>query len=190
MVYNTQSTKFATKNELYHVTPPPAKAAFRAWTKEKERLASVADVYAGRRLLGVTDKNRPIWVSFSIDKETLHIDIKLSHDMDTIRNSKLCPRRVTLAAGEQLHSLDNAMRPAQKKDHGEVTQNTLNYLEKVVDMVTSGTMGKEKGKCTSSLFMIVSNLIYEGSAEHGKFRWRDVMTEWDLPKGEYLTVYG
>ena len=57
-------------------------------------------------------------------------------------------------------------------------------------MVESGSIGKEKGKCTKSLFMIVSNLVYPGSAEYGKFRWRDVMSTWDIPKGEYLVVNG
>ena len=59
-----------------------------------------------------------------------------------------------------------------------------------MDMTASGTVGKEKGKCTTSLFMIVSNLLYEGSSDVNKFRWSDVMTTWDMPKGSYLTVYG
>ena len=189
MVYNTQNTKFATKEQLYNSTPEPSKLRYRTWLKEKEELAAAAQSYGGRRLLGVTDKNRPIWASFTIDRDTLQISIKLSHDMDTIKRSKLCPNRVTLANGEALHSLDNAMRPPAKKTHGEVTQNTLKYLDKVMDMTASGTVGKEKGKCTTSLFMIVSNLLYEGSSDVNKFRWSDVMTTWDMPKGSYLTVY-
>ncbi len=190
MVYNTKNTTFATKEQLYHVTPAPAKQAYREWQKQKEDLAAAADTFGGRRLLGVTDKDQPIWASYTIDKETLTINIKLSHTLDTIRLSKLCPRRITLATGENLHNLEHAMRPANKTDHGEVTQNTINYLEKVIDMVESGTVGKEKGKCTTSLFRIVSNLLYEGSGEHGKFRWDDVMRTWNMPKGSYLTVYG
>lgn len=190
MVYNTQNTKFASVNELYHVTPDAAKLAFRQWSAEKERLADTADRYGGRRLLGVTDKNNPIWLSFTIDRETLNISMKLSHDISTIRKSKLCPRRIDLGTNEPLHNLDHAMRPAGKTDHGEVTQRTLDYIETVMTMVDSGSIGKVKGKCTKSLFMIVSNLVYPGSAEYGKFRWRDVMSTWDIPKGEYLVVNG
>lgn len=190
MVYNTQY-KTLVKNEQAHAsTSMTSKKAFRDWNDKKKELARQADKYGGRRLLGVTDKNVPIWASFTIDKETLQIKVKLSHDMDTIRKSKLCPRRVTLATNETLLSLDNEMRPAPKKSHGEVTLNTLNYLEKVMSIVDSPTIGKEKGKCTTSLFMIVSNLIYEGSTEGDKFRWHDVMDTWNMPKGKYLTVYG
>ena len=191
MVYNTKNnTKFASKNELYHATPDASKAAFRNWTAEKESLADKADTFGGRRLLGVTDKNNPIWLSFTFDRETLKISMKLSHDINTIRKSKLCPRRINLATNEQIYNLEHAMRPATKTDHGAVTQRTIDYIESVMTMVESGSIGKVKGKCTTSLFMIVSNLVYPGSAEAGKFRWRDVMSKWDIPKGEYLTVDG
>ena len=189
MVYNTKFSPWASVKEKNYETPYEAKDSFRQWSKEKEKLASQAIIFGGRRLLGLTNKDNPIWLSFTIDKETLDISMKLSHDIDTRRTSKLCPRSIRLATGEQLSNLDNAMRPAGRTEHGEVTQRTLNYIDKVMTICNSRTLGRVKGKCSKSLFMIVSNLVYHGSPDEGKFRWRDVMSTWNMPDGEYMTVY-
>lgn len=195
MVYNTKFQAFPNARERQALTPNEANYKFRLWSANKEKLASEANTFGGRRLLGVTDKNKPIWLSFHIDRETLNISMKLSHDMDTIRKSKLCPRGIRLATGEQLYNLEHAMRPALKTDHGEVTQRTLDYIEQVMIMCESSTIGKvktffNKSACTKSLFMIIANLVYHGSVEVDRFRWRDVMATWDMPAGEYLTVDG
>jgi hypothetical protein len=180
---------FASKEARQDAVDMTAKEKFRAWTKLKESLAAQATEFGGRRLLGVTDKGNAIWAQYYIDKETLDMKVSLTHDIETIRKSKLCPRRVTLARGENLKDLDHAMRPKTAKDLGEVTLNTLRYIDKLFGMADAG-IGKVKGKCSTQLFMMISNTIYEGSSEIDKFRWQDVMKTWDLPSGKYFTVYG
>jgi hypothetical protein len=56
--------------------------------------------------------------------------------------------------------------------------------------MADANIGKVNGKCSTQLFMMISNTIYEGSSEVDKFRWQDVMRTWDLPSGKYFTVYG
>lgn len=190
MVYNTEFKSLVSAKEKYADTSDVAKKAFREWNLEKEKLARQADTFGGRRLLGVTKNNQPIWVSFTIDKATLTIQAKVSHTFDTIRESKLCPRRITLATNENLNDLEHAMRPSTKQDHGGITLNSINYLEKLMDLLDSSYIGRVDGKCSTQLFMHASNYIYEGSPEANKFRWSDVMKTWNMPSGQYLTIYG
>jgi hypothetical protein len=180
-------TKFAKSEYINHITPNESKLKFRKWEKKKIKLAESFDKFGGKRLLGVTDNGTPIWVSYSIDKKTLTCDIALSHSMDTIRKSKLCPRRVTVATGENFTRIDNAMRTASKSDHGEVTQRTLDYIEKLISYNES-KIYYEDNKCTTSMFMKISNAIYEGSPENLRVRWTDVMKAWNMPTGKYFNI--
>jgi len=180
---------FASKEARDAETDMDARQKFRDWEQSKRDLAAAATEFGGRRLLGVTDKGNAIWAQYYIDKETLNIEVSLTHGIETIRKAKLCPRRVTLARGEKLLDLDHAMRPKTQKDTGEVTQNTIRYIDKLFNMSES-SIGKVKGKCSTQLFMLISNAVYEGSSNVDKFRWNDVMKTWDMPSGKYLTVYG
>jgi len=180
-------TKFASKEAIYHITPNESTLKFRRWVKKKIKLADSLDKFGGKRLLGVTDTNTPIWVSYSIDRETLTCDIALSHSIDTIRKSKLCPRRITVATGENFTRLDHAMRPASKTDHGEVTQRTLDYIEKLM-FYNESKVYYEDNKCTTGMFMKISNAIYEGSPENLRVRWTDIMKAWNMPRGKYFNI--
>jgi len=181
--------KFASKEARQDILDMTSKEKYRAWIAVKESLASQATEFGGRRLLGITDKNVPIWAMYHIDRETLNLQVSLTHDIETIRKSKLCPRRITLAKGEKLPDLDHAMRPKTAKDVGEVTENTLRYIDKLFGMAES-SIGKVNGKCSTQLFMHVSNAVYEGSSAKDKFRWQDLIKTWDMPSGKYFTVYG
>lgn len=180
---------FASKEARDATTDISSKEKFRAWEQSKRDLAKTINTFGGKRLLGVTVKDVPIWASYTIDKETLNLKVKLTHDIATIRVSKLCPRRVTIANGEHAPDIEHAMRPKTAKDVGEVTQNTLRYIDKLFGMAES-SIGKVDGKCSTQLFMHVSNCIYEGSSAKDKVRWNDIMKTWDMPSGKYLTVYG
>lgn len=180
---------FASKEARDATTDLSDREKFRAWEQSKKDLAKTINKFGGKRLLGLTDKDVPIWASYTIDRETLDIKVKLSHDIETIRNSKLCPRRVTVANGEQMPDIEFAMRPKTAKDMGEVTLNTLRYIDKLFGMAESN-IGKVNGKCSTQLFMMVSNVTYEGSSKENKVRWNDIMHTWDMPSGKYLTVYG
>ena len=93
---------FASKEARDAQTDMDSKQKFRDWEQNKRDLAAAATEFGGRRLLGVTDKGNAIWAQYYIDKETLNIQVLLTHEIETIRKAKLCPRRVTLARGEKL----------------------------------------------------------------------------------------
>lgn len=52
-------------------------------------------------------------------------------------------------------------------------------------------VGKVNGECSRQLFLYVSNSIYEGGTDLAKdeCRWSDIIDTWDLPSGQYFTVY-
>ena len=178
---------FTSSEMRNHMTPPESRLKYLAWLEYKKILAGTKDFYGGKRLLGVTDKGTPIYVTLSINKETLDMHLALTHTMDTIRKSELCPRRVTVGSNEAAPNLDHAMRPASKTDMGEVTQRTLDYIEDLIN-INESKIYYENGKCTTLMFMKAAHCIYEGSHEKGKIRWIDVMKAWNLPKGQYFTV--
>ena len=179
--------KFASKTDIYHVTPDATRVRWYAWLDEKKTEADNASTFGGKRLLGVTDKGNPMWVTMTINKNTLDMKINLSHDMKTIRKSKLCPKKITVGNNENAPKLDMAMRPATKQDHGEVTQRTLDYIEQLIDMNES-KIHYTKGQCNSLMFLKTAHCIYNGSPDKGKFRAQDVLSTWNLPKGSYFIV--
>ena len=179
-------SKIATPEQKNHVTPQTSKDKFIEWNKHMEDAAAKLDTYGGKRLLGRTAKGNDVWVKYSIDKETLTMKMDITHDLDNI--TTLAPRRTTVGANRAYRG--NPMRPKTKGDHGEITESSLRYLKLLKDIVDSTIIGKVNGKCSTQLFMLVSNFVYEGGTTVEEPRWRDVMATWDLPSGSYLTVYG
>lgn len=179
--------KFSSLKERNHVSPDATRVRWYEWINEKITEADNASTFGGKRLLGVTDKGNPIWVTMTIERDTLEMYISLSHDMKTIRNAKLCPRKITVGNNETMPRLDHAMRPATKQDHGEVTQRTLDYIQKLIDLNES-KIHYTNGQCNSLMFLKTAHCIYNGSTEKGKFRARDLLDSWNLPKGSYFIV--
>lgn len=187
MVYNTSNTRFASATELYHVTPDATRIKWYEWLNEKITEADKANTFGGKRLLGVTDKGNPMWVTMTIERDTLEMTITLTHELDTIRKSKLCPRKVTVGNNEKIPNIEHAMRPATKIDHGEVTQRTLDYIEQLITLNES-QIHYTNGKCNSLMFLKAAHCIYNGSPDKGKFRAQDIMKTWNLPKGSYFII--
>ena len=179
--------KFSSVKERYHVSPDATRVRWYEWINEKITEADNASTFGGKRLLGITDKGNPIWVTMTIKRDTLDMKIELSHDMKTIRKSNLCPRKVTVGNNETMPRLEHAMRPATKQDHGAVTQRTLDYIQKLIDFNES-KIHYTNGKCNSLMFLKTAHCIYNGSTEKGKFRARDLLDSWNLPKGSYFSV--
>ncbi len=181
---------FATRESRDAITSTDSRQRFLEWNNDMKEAASKLSTFGGKRLLGMTKTGTLVWVSYEIDRETLQIKIKTTHKLDTLlqEGSVLAPRRTTVGANRAAPG--NPMRPKTKADQGEITENSLRYLGILIDMVESGTVGKVKGKCSTQLFMHVSNFIYEGGTTPEEPRWRDIMDTWDLPSGAYLTVYG
>lgn len=189
MVYNTEFKSLVSAKEKYASTSDKSKQDSREWNKDKLELARTLNTFGGKRLLGMTDSNKPIWISYTIDRQTMTISVSLSHSIDTILKSKLCPRRITAGINESVN-LEHAMRPPQKNDNGVITPKSIDYAEKLMTIAQSPTIGKVNGQCSSLLFMYVSNFIHAGSTDDGKVRWYDIKKAWNIPSGSYFTIYG
>ncbi|MHA2218602.1 MAG: hypothetical protein ACXACY_21965 [Candidatus Hodarchaeales archaeon] len=183
-------TDYSTKTLENRTDVTPARKAFVKWTQDMKDKAATTDTFGGRRLLGTNKNGTPVYISYTIDRETLDLQIKTTHELSSLLEdgAKLCPRRVTLANNAQMFDLDHAMREATRIDTGEVTEKTIKYLQKIIDLPIA--VGKVDGKCSSQLFMYVSNAVYEGetSIEKG-VRWSDILHTWDFPSGSYFTIY-
>ena len=83
MVYNTSNTRFASRTELYHITPDATRIRWYEWLEEKATEADKANTFGGKRLLGVTDKGNPMWVTMTIERDTLEMTIKLTKSATT-----------------------------------------------------------------------------------------------------------
>ncbi len=78
---------FASKEARDATTDISSKEKFRAWEKSKRDLAKTINTFGGKRLLGVTVKNVPIWHSYTIDKKTLKLKINFfSNLFDNLSN--------------------------------------------------------------------------------------------------------
>ena len=181
---------FSTRESRDAITSDDSRQKFLEWNNDMKEAASKLSTFGGKRLLGMTKTGTLVWVSYEIDRETLQIKIKTTHKLDTLlqEGSVLAPRRTTVGANRTYQG--SPMRPKTKGDHGEITQSSLRYLTLLKEIVDSSVIGKVNGKCSTQLFMLVSNFVYEGGTTVKEPRWRDVMATWDLPSGSYLTVYG
>jgi len=150
--------------------------------------------YGGKRFLGLTKNGGEVWVSFILSRDTYDLNISLTHSLSSLleEGAVLAERRVVLKKGSpQRYTADEMVRKNLKNAGGKVTKNTISYLQKLISAVDSKNgVGYVNGKPTTTLFMMVSNFIYEGGVDHlnRDVRWRDIMEHWDLPKGSYFTL--
>jgi hypothetical protein len=184
-------TDYSTKANENVTEVTQARKSFVKWNKEMIEHANTLDTFGGRRLLGTNKNGTPVWISYTIDKETLNLEIKTTHDISSLleEGATLCPRRVTVANNAQLPlDIDHAMRAATRVDVGEVTKRTIEYLINLINLPNS--VGFVDGKCSTQLFMFASNAIYEGETVKEKgVRWSDILKSWDLPSGSYFVLY-
>lgn len=164
---------------------------------KQEALANAekATSYGGKRFLGFTPKGAEVWVSMSIDKETLQLKMSCTHDLNVLQKagSKLANRRVVVKKGVQNHgSAEDLLRRNQKNMGGEVKLQTLRHIQRLMNVVDMGYGKGFVGKKPSSLlFNYVANAVFSGTfdMERGDTSWNHILDEWDFPKdGEYFTV--
>ena len=162
--------------------------------EDLKRNALRSNSFGGKRFLGLTKNGGEVWVSYFLSRDTYDLDISLTHNLSSLleEGAVFAERRVTLKKGSaQRYTAQEMVRKNQKNAGGKVTKNTLIYLQKLISAVESKNgIGYVDGKPTTTLFMMVSNFIYEGGTEasRNEFRWRDVMDYWGLPKGQYFTL--
>lgn len=178
-------TDYSTKSNLEYDHNHASRVKFREDISKLRDIAKDMDTFGGRRFLGLNKNGNEVWISYTIDKDTLDLQIKSTHDLNSI--VELAPKRVTVGMNENT-PLD--IMEARHSDTGAVTHNTLRYLQRLMDLPKG--VGYVEGKCSSQLFMHVSNAIYEGEWDlyTNKVRWIDILQAWSFPTGRYFTVYG
>ena len=162
-----------------------------------ERNAVKKTIYGGRRFLGFTPKGKDIWVSMKFDKYKKELMLKTTNGFEELfyDHAKLATSRVDLKLNEKkpdnLHLLAQ-MSSNRKNAGGQVSYITLEYIQKLVNIVDSrSTIAFIKGKPTSLLFQYVASIVYPGDLDElNGFRWMDVVNVWKLPRGQYFTVDG
>jgi len=178
-------TDYSKKNTVEYEQNDINRIKFREQTKELIELAKDVEVFGGRRFLGLNANGTEVWVSYKIDRNTLNLEMSATHDLNSI--VEFAPKRVTVGMNEPAPT---DLMHARATDTGAVTHNTIRYIQRLIDLPQA--VGRVDGRCSTQLFMFVSNAIYEGKWGLGekKVRWRDILDAWDFPSGRYFTVYG
>tara|TARA_R110000787_G_scaffold114936_1_gene224811 strand:+ start:8425 stop:8988 length:564 start_codon:yes stop_codon:yes gene_type:complete len=184
------NTRFAKSKEIYVDTKYEDRIEWYtkvdAWIENAEKKT----IFGGKRFLGLNKNGNEVWIGYTLDRETLDLKVSTTHSLDSLRNNQaqLAQKRVTVGLNKTAPS---DLMTGSSKFGVAITENTLDYLQKLMDYADMG-IGKVEGKCSTQLFMYISNVIYEGDTEinKGDCRWNDITKTWDLPSGRYFTIYG
>ena len=162
--------------------------------EELTKNAQETNIFGGRRFLGFTPKNSPVWVSYTAYRQTGEIIIKTTHDLNSLlqNGAVLASKRVVLRKNSKnLNSIDNLLKANRHNMGGEVSKATIIYLQKIISTMNSG-YGKAfvNGKPTKLMFSYIANTIFEGSFdwENGDTSWSYISKAWEFPIGEYFTI--
>lgn len=156
--------------------------------------AKKGQTFAGKRFLGFTSKGAEVWISMELDRATKDLTIKTTHNLNSLLDdhADLAQKRIVVKKGaSNLSSVHDLMRKNQKNMGGEVTENTVLYLKKLISAAEMKEgKGYVKGEASRLLFRYAANAIFEGSfdEEKGDFSWSQVIKTWELPSGEYFLI--
>ena len=157
--------------------------------------AAKAETYGGKRFLGFTPKGAEVWVSMEVDRETLDLKVKATHDLNILlqEGAQMTDKRVSIKKGKQfVGSVDDLLRRSQKNQGGKVTIETLQHIQRLINAVDSKfDKAYVNGKPSSLLFSYVAWSIFEGSydMDRGDTSWFYIKESFKFPKnGEYFTV--
>tara|TARA_B110000444_G_scaffold258551_1_gene299767 strand:+ start:3175 stop:3774 length:600 start_codon:yes stop_codon:yes gene_type:complete len=156
--------------------------------------AQKSKLFAGKRFLGFTKHGSQVWISMEVNKDHKDLVIKTTHNLDALLEdgAELVKKRIVVKkGGSNLNSVHDLIRRNQKNMGGEVNENTITYMKKLISASEmKDGQGFVKGEVTRSLFMYASNAIFEGDLDVDKngFGWSHVIQTWQLPDGEYFTI--
>lgn len=173
-------------------------------TQETTRVSSIkakmlenakkSNIFAGKRFLGFTSKGAEVWISMKLDRATKDLTIKTTHNLNSLlgEHADLAQKRIVVKKGaSNLSSVHDLMRKNQKNMGGEITENTILYLKKLISAAEmKDGKGYVNGEASRLLFRYAANAIFEGSfdEEKGDFSWSQVIKTWELPSGEYFLI--
>ena len=178
------NTKFITKKEKYQ-------NEYMVPTHIKNKQANKDDTIAlkkfgGKRFLGLTKAGQPVYVSYEINMSDLKLKMSFSHQLRvlTVQGAKLANDRYTFKMATRPNiSFDLMTRKLKKKRGGEVTIQTLHYLQRLYELVDiKFHKGFIKNKPTKLMFKYIADAIYVGTdvTQH------NVMENWKLPDRIYF----
>jgi len=156
--------------------------------------AKNAEIYAGKRFLGLTPKGAEVWISMEIDKENLDLKVDSTHDLNTLlqKGAILAEKRVEIKKGTHSTSTtEDLIRRAQKNAGGKVEHATIKHLMRLMNAVEMKfEKAYVKNKPSSTLFSYCAWSIYSGDfdMERGDTSCGYISKYWDFPSGEYFTV--
>tara|TARA_A100001388_G_C28762010_1_gene498370 strand:+ start:836 stop:1417 length:582 start_codon:yes stop_codon:yes gene_type:complete len=163
--------------------------------KMSKENAAKAETYGGKRFLGFTPKGAEVWVSMEVDRETLDLKMKATHELDILlqEGAQMTDKRVSVKKGKQfVGSVDDLLRRSQKNQGGKVTIQTLRHIQRLMNAIDSKfNKAYVNGKPSSLLFSYVAWSVFEGSydMERGDTSWSYIKDSFKFPKnGEYFTV--
>ena len=129
------------------------------------------------------------------EKDSKNLDLKVSAGFNDLykEGAQLATARVDIKLNQK--KPDNLqllvdMNRSKRNAGGQVTNRTLEYIEKLICAINMKYyVAHVDGEPSSLLFTEVAWIGYEGDLdEKTGFRWRDVIEVWNLPKGMYFTV--
>ena len=88
------------------------------------------------KVLGFTPKGAEVWVSMEVDRETLDLKMKATHDLDILlqEGAQMTDKRVSMKKGKQfVGSVDDLLRRSQNQ--GKVTIQTLRHLQRLMNAI-------------------------------------------------------
>ena len=156
--------------------------------------AKNAEIYAGKRFLGLTPKGAEVWISMEIDKENLELKVDSTHDLNTLlqKGAILAEKRVEIKKGtHSISTTEDLIRRAQKNAGGKVEHATVKHLMKLMNAVEiKFNKAYVKGTVSKSLFNYCAWSIYSGDfdMERGDTSSSYISKYWGFPDGEYFTV--
>ncbi len=158
--------------------------------EEKKAKTLLLKSYGGKRFLGLTKAGKPVFVSYEFNLSDLKLKMSFSHQLRilTEEGAKLANDRYTFEMKTRPNiSFDLMTRKLDKKRGGEVTIQTLNYLQRLYELIDINFhKGFVKDKPTKLMFKYIADAIYVGTdvTQH------DIMDYCNLPESIYFVPEG
>ncbi len=147
----------------------------------EETTMKLVDNFGGRRFLGLTNKGKPVFASYNINKDTLKPNIKFSHSLNVLtkEGAKFANDRYMFKPREQITDYNTMVRQLKKKRGGEVNIQTLHWLKRLQILEEIEYMKAfVKGKATKHFFTYVADAIYIGDEKVSKHM---IQKYWKFP---------
>ena len=146
----------------------------------EKTLMEDTDSFGGKRFLGLTSKDVPVFAMFTLTKDKLELDIKFSHNLSVLTKdgARLANDRYSFKHGEKINDYKIMVRKLKKKRGGEVTIQTLRWLQRLKNINDMKYLKAiVNNKPTKTFFTYVSDSMYIGD----KINKHMIQKYWKFP---------